>query len=86
MNIFRTHLTASDEPLKEGTTLFVNCGMDVPNAAFVMSLDTEALENVMDWGTFRNGCYKCLKVPLVGRYQYAVVNGQERMTEEANGN
>lgn len=78
----KVHFTAKDEPLIEGEDVEAICGAKVSKAAFVMLLDTEAVDNQMDWATFRNSCYRCLKVPLVGRWQYAVMNGQEAMVPE----
>lgn len=76
----RYHFANSDSPLKEGNTVAVVCGRDIPHAAFIASADLCEI-SVQPYHLGKT-CRKCWDAEWPKRFLYVVCSGQEAMTAE----
>jgi hypothetical protein len=83
----KCHLVNDDEPVKLGTDLTAICGALVSKAESNFGLDignsNPRVNALSEFLTSLNTCSKCLKYPLLKRYVYGVVPGQEAKHGEA---
>lgn len=89
----RIHLADSAEPLTELTAITALCGVEIPNAIYVMMGDQEfaplgfnAIDIYEVIKNLRGLCSHCSDMEIKGRYVYAIRAGQEALNGQAKVN